>query len=95
MKENLYDVYLNIDYIAEMGDLYLDQEKVADEFYNGEIWQVGLRKFKFPKEFPLKLYPLNKEDKIYLEKFPEFLGASISLLKKIEVEVIDKVEINY
>ncbi len=85
-----YDVYLNIDYIGEMADLYIDGEKVADEFYCGEKWQVALRKFDFPSKLTLKINPLHKEEKIYLENFPKFEGDRISVLNSILVEVFEK-----
>ncbi len=90
-----HDVYLNIDYTAEMADLYIHGEKVADEFYCGTLWQVGLRKFNFPDKLLLKLNPLNKDDKIYIEEFPKFAMDSISDVNNIEALVVDKVEVCY
>ncbi len=91
IESNSYDVYLNIDYTAESADLYLDNEKVADEYYSGELWQLGLRKFKFPKEFTLKLVPLHKDEKIFLENFPKFEGEKVSVVNNVTAKVIEKV----
>lgn len=93
LNENLYDAYLNIDYTAEMAELFIDYEKVADEFYAGEVWQVGLRKFHFPNKLLLKLKPLEKNAEIYFEETPIFSENENRLCKvdNVCVEIIEKV----
>ncbi len=93
--KDIYDAYLNINYTAEMADLYIDENKVADEFYCGETWQVGLRKFNFQKKFTLKLNPLFKDEKIYIENYPQFPGEKISCVNNISVDIIDRIVLDY
>ena len=61
------DVFLQFDYQADMAELYLDGEKVADAYYTGEKWEVGLKRFDFPKELVLRVYPLRPTDEVYVE----------------------------
>lgn len=91
----LYDVYLDIDYTGESADIYINNEKVADEYYTGEIWQIGLRKFDFAKTLNLKLTELHKDEKIFLEDFPIFSGNSISKVNEIKAKIIEKNEIKF
>lgn len=94
-NSSFHDVFIDIDYMAEMADLYLDHEKVADEYFGNEIWQVGLRKFNFPKKLTLKLNPLHKTDKIYFEKWPEFEGDQVCKLNKITPRIIENIEMKF
>lgn len=95
VDKNVYDVYLEIDYTAESVDAYLDNEKVADEYYTGEIWQIALRKFKFPNTLDLKLVPLHKDEKIFLENFPSFEGDVVSKINNVNAKIIEKIQIEF
>ena len=37
------NVYLRVDYIGDIGNCFLDGVLVADNFYNGSIWEIGLK----------------------------------------------------
>lgn len=50
-----------------------DESYLADDdFYTGEGWTTGLARYGFPKKFEVEIYPLFKDDRIYLEHTPEF-----------------------
>ncbi len=94
LNKNLYDVYLDIDYMAESADLYLENKKVADEYYAGEKWQIGLRKFDFASEFILKLEPLIKDAQIYFEEEQVFDGEKVCEVKEVSAKIIEKIVID-
>ncbi|HEY7617686.1 MAG TPA: hypothetical protein VH744_12845, partial [Terriglobales bacterium] len=76
--QGLSDVFLHIEYIADVARLYHSAAAVrvsspaadllSDDFYKGTAWEVGLKRFA-PQAFhklDLKLMPLRKDAPIYL-----------------------------
>ena len=61
------DVFLQIDFVADRAELYLEEEKIADQFYLGNVWEVGLKRFGFPEKLIIRIYPLDQSDEVYLE----------------------------
>jgi hypothetical protein len=45
MPAGLSDLWLHIDYVGDTGMGFLDGTLVADEFYKGMPWQIGMRRF--------------------------------------------------
>jgi beta-galactosidase len=86
--------FLELDYQGESAKLYLDNEMIADHFYYGDFWTVGLKRFHFPKVLRLEIASLSKEDSIYLEKWPEIKGDKIMELKQtaIQAEYVIRLE---
>ena len=80
VKEN---IFLQIDFQADQAELYLNGEKIADQYYIGDVWEVSLKRFDFPTELILRLYPLEEDDKIYLETQPDYLNGRCCSLKDI------------
>lgn len=79
------DVFLCLDFEADMAELYLEEEKIADAYYIGEKWEVGLKRFAFPGELILRIYPIRETDKVYLEKEIPFTDGVCCRLNGIEV----------
>ncbi len=77
------DVFLQIDFQADQAELYLDGEKIADQYYIGDAWEVGLKRFAFPTELTLRLYPLKETDEIYLETQPDYTDGVCCKLNEI------------
>lgn len=79
-KEN---IFLQIDFQADQAELYLNGEKIADQYFIGDVWEVSLKRFDFPTELILRLYPLEEDDKIYLETQPDYVNGRCCSLKDI------------
>ena len=79
-KEN---IFLQIDFQADQAELYLNGEKIADQYYIGDIWEVGLKRFDFPTELTLRLYPLEEDAPIYLETHPIYTNRVCCTLRDI------------
>lgn len=77
-------IYLNIDYFGFTADLRRNGELIADNFYTGQTWEIGLGRFidhegdsehgkrrdtAFTAE--LGIEPLTKDTKVYLQQWPE------------------------
>lgn len=55
--EDLNDVFLKIDYVGDYGQVMLDGHLIADQFYYGAPWEIGLKRFASQlKDQPLYLY---------------------------------------
>ena len=80
LKDN---IFLRIDFQADQAELYLNGEKIADQYYIGDVWEVSLKRFDFPTELILRLYPLEEDDKIYLETQPDYVNGRCCSLKDI------------
>ena len=79
-KEN---IFLEIGFQADQAELYLNGEKIADQYYIGDIWEVGLKRFDFPAELTLRLYPLKEDAPIYLETHPRYTNGVCCTLRDI------------
>jgi beta-galactosidase len=43
--DGIYDARLCITYEGDAAQLFLNGEMIADNFHNGEVWEIGLREF--------------------------------------------------
>jgi beta-galactosidase len=86
--DGLDDVFLRIAYTGDIGRLYSGQRLLDDDFYHGEAWEVGLKRF-LPvsgQELTLDVLPLRKDAPIYFSRQarPDFGSAQqISELRTI------------
>lgn len=98
--EGVQEVFLRIDYVGDVGRAYLDGRLVADDFYNGKIWEIGLKRFAprvFEKGLQLKFLPVRRDAPIYFppEHCPDF-GAAAEILevRSIQADVVYEIEIS-
>ncbi|HEY2761116.1 MAG TPA: beta-galactosidase [Pirellulales bacterium] len=93
LPDNLNDVLLEIDYIGDIGQAFMNGQLVDDHFYFGQPWQLGLRRF-FPKLAEEGMYfsfhPLTK-DAPFLADLPAAAVPDFS--KQHEVLRIDHVRV--
>ncbi len=68
--KGLSDVILQFNYVGDVARLTNDSRLLADDFYNGRPWKVGMRRFLERKEvsdLQLKILPLRSDAPIFLE----------------------------
>jgi hypothetical protein len=75
--DGLNDAFLRIQYAGDVARLYAGQRLLADDFYKGTTWEIGLKRFAaeaLGKNLELKVMPLRKDAKIYLPHtaWPQF-----------------------
>jgi hypothetical protein len=91
--EGLNDIFLKIDYTGDKAQAFLDGRLVADHFYYGAPWEIGIKRFAGQlKSQPLYLYfhPIAKDAACldYLKgKLPPF-GDQQEYLKINSITVI-------
>jgi beta-galactosidase len=75
--DGLSDVFLQIQYAGDVARLEAGQRLLADDFYKGMTWEIGMKRFateSFGKNLELKIMPLRKDAPIYMpaSAWPEF-----------------------
>jgi len=75
MPEGRSEMFLHINYDGNMADMYRNGELIADNFYTGQEWEIGLKRFTDNSdggfESEILISPLKEGDKIYLQTWPE------------------------
>lgn len=84
--KELRDCYLQINYEGDSARLYLNGLCIADHFYHGPVWEIGLKRFYFPSELRLEITPLAENAPVFLETWPEFDDGIACKVKEIKVE---------
>ena len=101
---NVNNLFLSISYTGDVARLSANQKLLADNFYNGIPWSVGLRRFsdainKGPLE--LSILPLRGDAPIFLEQrfrpafgksqqLVELKGVTLSTQYQFRVETVSK-----
>ena len=86
--DGLSDLFLRIDYVGDVARLYLGDRLIADHFYYGPAWWVGLKRFAprvFEEGLVLQIAPLARDAKVYIEPpfRPAFDGDSVAELREV------------
>jgi beta-galactosidase len=74
---DLNDVFLRIKYSGDVARLYAGRRLLDDNFYNGSVWEIGLKQFApdaLGRGLDLEILPLRENAPIYLPKdsWPSF-----------------------
>jgi hypothetical protein len=88
MLTRINDVFLRFSIDCDKAYLYVDNTLIANHFYNGEVWEVGLKRFTgLIKSRPLKLVlePLHEDADIYLDYRPHFTNGLAATLYSVEI----------
>ncbi len=82
------DCYLRVDYAGAEGRLFLDGECIADDFYDGHPWEIGLRRYGDPARLTIRIYPLYESDPVLLDRPPAVTDGRARELRGISVEAL-------
>ena len=89
------DYFLRMDFAGDYVALYNGGKLVADDYYKNGVWRVSLKQLGKPKELYLKMTPLCKSDKIYLEKRPRYEYGKACKLYGAEITEIYKTSLKF
>lgn len=84
-----YETYLGLDFEGDLAEIYIDGEKVNDMFYTGVPFEVSMRYHGFPREITVRVYPLEEDREIYLERAPEYKNGVACSLRVISIESVE------
>lgn len=62
------DVFLKVDYEGDRAELLLDGRTVADDFYRGEAWEIGLKRWDFPKVLLLRVFAMRQGAPVFTDE---------------------------
>ena len=68
--DGLSELFLQVNYKGDVARLYSAHRLLNDDFYNGQPWNIGVRRYlnpKGPSTFELSILPLRKDTQLYLE----------------------------
>jgi hypothetical protein len=71
--KGLNELYLQVNYRGDMARLNAGDKLLTDNFYNGQPWSIGLRRYLEPhietktSSFELSILPLRKDAPVYFE----------------------------
>jgi beta-galactosidase len=93
------DILLQLRYVGDVARLYLEGRLLTDDFYNGNPFEIGLKRFApdiYHKELLLKILPLRKNAPIYLggDAWPAF-GEAESLVRLDGVDVLERHHVSF
>ncbi len=79
------DIFLWLSYSGYSMEIFADGEKINDHFYTGQQVPVSLGYFGFPEKLTVRIKALHQDDKVFLEKLPEFTDGRACSLDAVEV----------
>lgn len=85
-SKNMVDLFLVVDFVGDKAELYLGDRLAADCFYNGLLWEIGLKRFKARLHFKsmrLRIHALIPSNPVYLEKKCEFTNGRALRLRSV------------
>jgi len=93
--DGVSDIFLQVDYVGDAARAYLGDRLVADDFYYGRVWEIGLKRFApevLEKGLTLKFLPLRLDAPVYIEaqrrpKVARVVLGRIWAEAKYEIEV--------
>jgi hypothetical protein len=65
--DGVHEILLSIEYEGDIGNAFIDGRLVADDFSNGEPWEIGLRRFR----------PRIEENGLYVHVTPRREGTLV------------------
>jgi len=93
------DLYLRVHYAGDIARLYLDDVLIADNFFNGNAFEAGLRRFApeiYSGKLLLKILPLAADAPIYMQEDAKSkLCASHGKDLLNSVEVVERCEARF
>lgn len=80
------ECYLRIDYEGAMAEMYVGDEKVADDLHDGCVWEVALTRYGRPEKMHLRVYALFEGMPCWLQKPPTFTDGRALRLHGVTME---------
>lgn len=78
--------FLRVDYQGALAELFVDGQKVADEMYDGSLWEIGLDAIGRPEKATLRVYALFEGMPVWLQNPPAYHDGRALTLKGVAIE---------
>ncbi len=91
------EVLLELDYVGDTAELYHEEQMVADNFYTGQTWEIGLSDLAKQGEVSLEavIEPLAEQTKerLYLQEWPEMTQGKACRVEDVRSKVIYRISL--
>ena len=54
--DKIHQLYLEVDYVGDRAELYVDGRLADDWFTTGQVWNIATKRFGYPAEMTLRIY---------------------------------------
>ncbi|HEX3075307.1 MAG TPA: beta-galactosidase [Lachnospiraceae bacterium] len=81
------DAFVRINYQGDSAKIYKDGVCIADHFYTGKVWEIGLRQFDFPGKLEMEVFPLKENEAVFLESWPEMKDGIACELTNVAIDI--------
>lgn len=88
------DVFLTVDYEGDQAELLLDGYKIADDYYRGEPWEIGLKRWDFPRTLLLRIFALPQGAPVFTDEPLTFKNGRALLLRRVTAQEEFRVRIS-
>jgi hypothetical protein len=55
--DNVHELYLQAEYLGDKAEVYYNGKLIADWFTTGEVWHLALKRYGYPKQLEIRIYP--------------------------------------
>ncbi len=81
------DVFLKLDYVGESLEFFIRwEEGRGSDFYTGQIWEIGLKRFGFPENVDITVHRLKRDMPVYLEQWPDLPEEGACRIHRLTAE---------
>ena len=91
------ECFLIVDYVGDMARLYSGSRLLEDNFYDGEPWTIGLRRFAADLDsgpLELDILPLRRDAPIFLERDRRAPAAAAPVATLLKVSVVPSYQVS-
>jgi hypothetical protein len=94
------EIFMEIEYEGDKAEMYRDGKLIADSFYTGQLWEIGLKRFIDSEagrlssfEADIDITPLFEDSRVYLQDWPKLRDGkacdliNIHLISQYRVKV--------
>ena len=89
MPSERNEMFVNIIYEGDTAEMYLKDQMIADSFYTGQSWEVGLKRFEDNKaesfECSITVNVLREGTKLYLQQWPQMIDGKACRIKEVQL----------
>jgi hypothetical protein len=88
------DIFLTVDYEGDQAELILDGKKAADDYYRGESWEIGLKKWDFPRKMLLRIFAMTQGAPVFTDEPLNFENGRALRLNGVTVKEEFRIQIS-
>ncbi len=93
-SESFSDCFVNFGYEGDTAELEIKGERESDDFFTGfGGYEVGLKRFGFPDELKLTVFPYHDGEKVYFERMPKMIDGEALSLESVAVATEERIKL--